>query len=380
MPGAARMPERACTAGMPETQGDVRECVVLDTGREPVQGEGYAQAIRLVMKGDAPEIGRDHNAVCYRVGLATTDGRPLAAVVKVPRMGPQRTNADTSFAWEARILASLPATGIAAGPGLLGRVTAGGTHFLFMEEVPGRHPDPRTHPLDPQRLRAILDQLYAMDARGLMHYDLKPANILVDGGQARFVDFEFARYRDFLETYTPASEAFCADYNVSIDPYLPGRSNVANFEFRALHFYLRDLAAAGADGDDLLRHWLRGKSGYHRRMAAFVAGLAHDSATSMALAAGLTPGQVRNRLEAAAQHQAMLANVFAEPQGGTARVERLLMAYRCAVFERHLAEAGQLRHAIQAAIAPGGALPGAYRQAVARVLELVRRSVADPPG
>ncbi len=66
------------------------------------------------------ELGRDHNAICYRVRLCAADGRPLAAVVKVPRMGPQRTNADTSFSWEARILASLPAAGITAGPGLLG--------------------------------------------------------------------------------------------------------------------------------------------------------------------------------------------------------------------------------------------------------------------
>ena len=378
------MPERACTDAVPETHAELSECVVLDAGRDPVDERGYAQAIRLVTQGSAIELGRDHNAICYRVRLCAADDRPLAAVVKVPRMGPQRTNADTSFSWEARILASLPAAGITAGPGLLGRVAAAGTHFLFMDEVPGRHPDPATHPLDAQRLHAILDELCAMDARGLMHYDLKPANILIDGGQARFIDFEFARYRDVLETYTRASEAFCADYNVSIDPFFPGRSNVANFEFRALHFYLRDLAAAGADADALLRHWLRGKSGYHRQMATFVAGLAETSATSMALAAGISPGKVRDRLDAAAQHQTMLADVFSEPREAATRVERLLMAYRCAVFERHRAGAEQLRRTVQAEIRPdatrSAALPRAYRQSVARVLELVGRSAGNPPG
>jgi predicted Ser/Thr protein kinase len=376
------MPERACTEGMPETGGELQDCVVLDAGRYPVNERAYAHALRLVMKGDAVELGRDHNAICFRVGLATADGRPLAGVVKVPRMGPQRTNADTSFAWEATILASLPAAGITAGPGLLGRVAADGTHFLFMDEVPGRHPDPATHPLDAQRLCAILDHLYAMDTRGLMHYDLKPGNILIDGAQARFIDFEFARYRDFLETYTPASEAFCADYNVSINPFFPGRSNVANFEFRALHFHLRDLAAAGADADAVLRHWLHGKSGYHRQIAAFVAGLAASSATSMALAAGISPGRARDRLDAAARHEAMLADVFADPREAAARVERLLMAYRCAVFEQHGAEAAQLRRTIQAEIRPDGTgvgtLPGAYRQAVARVLELAGRCLGNP--
>jgi len=372
------MPERALIDGMPRTHGELRECVVLDAGREPVDERAYAQAIRRLMQGDAVELGRDHNAICYRAGLVATDGRPLAAVVKVPRMGPQRTNADTSFAWEARILASLPVAGIGAGPGLLGRVVAGGTHFLFMDEVPGRHPDPATHPLDAQTLHAILEQLYAMDARGLMHYDLKPANMLVDGTRVRFVDFEFARYRDVLETYTPASETFCADYNVSGNPFFPGRSNVANFEFRALHFHLRDLAATGADAEALIRHWLRARSGYHRRMAVFVAGLADSSATGMALAAGIAPGRVRDRLHAAAQHETMLADVFAQPHEAAARVERLLMAYRCAVFERDAAEIERLRQTIRAAIGPDatrrGTLPGAYCQAVTRVVELVGRS------
>ena len=371
------MPERGELPAL-EARDGLRESVVLDAGCHAIVADSYARALRQVRRGEAVELGRDHNAIAYRVALAARDGRTLRAVVKVPRPGPQRTNADTSFAWEATILASLPAAGIAAGPGLLGRVAADGTHYLFMDEVPGRHPDPVAHPLDAVRLRAILGHLYTMDVRGLMHYDLKPGNILVDGDEARFVDFEFARYRDLLETWAPGSDDFCADFNVSPNPFFPGRSNVANFEFRALHFHLRDLAAAGADADALLRDWLRDKDAWHARMAAHLDGLAAGAATGMALAGGIAPAAARERLRAAAAHERMLAALFTAPHEAALPVERLLMGYRCAVFERRGADALALRRAVTAATtAPraGGALPAAYVDAVARVLELVGRSI-----
>lgn len=374
------MPERAAQAapqGHEELPGGYE---VLDAGREAFEEGAYALALRQLLRGEAVEIGRDHNAIAYRVGLRVSEGWTRAAVVKVPRAGPQRTNPDMSFAWEAAILRSLPDAGIAAGPALLGRVAARGTHFLFMEEVPGRHPHPADQPLDAQRLRAILAQLYAMDAHGLMHYDLKAGNILVDGNTARFVDFEFARYRDPLETYAPGSDAFCADFNVSANPFFPGRSNVANFEFRALHFYLRDAAAAGADADALLRDWLRGKSACHARVAVFLDGLSGRAAADMARAGGIARSEVQARLRAAAAHEGLLAALFAAPRAAVLPVERLLMAYRCAVFERRAADAGVLRRELRAALASpprdGAVLPPGYRDAVLRVLDLVGRSIA----
>lgn len=71
-----------------------------------------------------------------------------------------------------------------------------------------------------------------------MHYDLKLANILTQGAEVNFVDFEFARFRSHRNAYAPETAAFCADFNVSINAFFPARSNVANFEFRALHHYL----------------------------------------------------------------------------------------------------------------------------------------------
>jgi predicted Ser/Thr protein kinase len=355
------------------------ECIVLDTGTDPIDCRKFAGAIQAIMDGRVTELARDRNAICYRVQLARSNGASGAAIVKMPRMGPQRTNADTTFAWEAGILASLPAKGITGAPSLLGRVAAAGMHFLFMDEAPGKHPDPWTNPLEGHQLRAILDHLYVMDRQGFMHYDLKFANILVEGEHVEFIDFEFARFWDYRNVYAPLSEAFCVDFNVSSNPFFPARSNVANFEFRALHRYLYDVAATQSIASARIIDWLHGKSTYHRKMAGFFTELAETSVSHIALSSVIPIDEVRGRLCAAAAHESLLAVLFEQPHDAVARVESLLMAFRCAVFERRGTKAQQLRHTIQAEFRLDAthreAMPHAYKQAVARVLELVERSV-----
>lgn len=354
------------------------ECVLLDEGTEPIDCREFAVAIQLIMDGLVAELARDRNAICYRVQLARNNGTSGIAIVKMPRMGPQRTNADTTFAWEAGILASLPAKGITGAPSLLGRVAAAGMHFLFMDEAPGRHPDSWTNPLDGQQLRAILDHLYVMDSQGFMHYDLKFANILVKGEHVEFIDFEFARFWDYRNVYTPLNEAFCEDFNVSSNPFFPARSNVANFEFRALHRYLCDIAATQSNVNARLLDWMHAKSTYHRKMTGFFTELAETSSRHIALTSVITIDEARRRLCAAAAHESLLAGLFEQPHVTVERVESLLMAFRCAVFERQGIKAQKLRRSIQAEIrldaTHGEVMPRAYKQAVARVLDLVGRS------
>lgn len=359
------------------------ECVVLDAGIIPIDHRAFADAIRQVAKGEASELARDRNAICYRVNLARGDGASEPAIMKVPRMGQQRTNPETTFAWEAEILAALPAAGIPGAPTLLGRVVSDGRHFLFLNEIPGMHPDPRTNPLDGRQLRALLNHLYVMDTRGLMHYDLKLANILVEGVDVGFVDFEFARFRSHSNAYAPETAAFCADFNVSINAFFPARSNVANFEFRALHHYLDHSGTTPSEAEYLLFDWLRCKSGYHQKMAAFLADLQDTSIEDIAVTSGIPAAQAHALLGAAAEQETLFESMFAQPDEAVTRIERLLMAYRCAVFGRHATEAGQLRRTLQQFIHSHSArtepLFRAYGQAVARVLELVKCSVQAPP-
>jgi predicted Ser/Thr protein kinase len=357
---------------------------ILDAGPKAIDPGFYAGAIRSIVQGSVPEVAQDRNSTCYRVHLPEHGPAPEAAIVKVARPGPQRTNPDVSFEGEARILARLPEAGIANAPGLLARVEAGGRYFLFTTELPGKHPDPWRHPLDGERLRTILDGLYAMDRRGLMHYDLKNANILIAGNRAAFVDFEFARFVDCFAAYAPATARFCEDFNVSGNPFFPARSNVSNFEFRALHRHLVELRAtrSAAAADELLRAWLSGKSGYHRQRAGFLAELLATSLERVAGAGRIAADEARKRLIAAAEYESLLATLFADPHEPVASVEGSLIAFRCAIFERNADEATLRRKELLAGIARdaphAGALPDAYRQATWRTLDLVGRSVHPP--
>ncbi len=375
------MPASGAPAAGLGQRGSGAGLVVLDAGELPVDDQALAAAIGAILDGDATAFAHDRNSLCYRVPFPGPGAASDSAIVKAPRPGPQRTNDDATFAWEAAILAQLPAVGIASGPALLARVVAQGIHFLVTTELPGRHPDPRVHPLDRRQLLGVLDGLYAMDCRFLMHYDLKPANVLIDGDRAGFIDFEFARFVDPFGAYASAAATFCEDFNVSGNPLFPARSNVANFEFRALHRHLAELAATHSLGaaDALHADWLRGRSVYHRRMSGFLAELSETSAGRFAAGSGIDEDGARRRLLAAAAHEDLLAMLLAEPPASMVRIERLLMAFRCAVFERHDDEVRRLRDAavaeIRDAASTARGLPDAYTAAVARTLELVGRSV-----
>ena len=356
------------------------ECAVLDAGARPIAATEFGRAIAAIVAGAVPACARDRNAICYRVDLAESAGAAVAAIVKRPRMGPQRTNADATFAWEAAMLAALPAAGIGCAPALLARVVAGGEHFLFMTEMPGRHPDPADAPFDGPQLRSILDHLFEMDRRGLMHYDLKPGNILVEGDRAGFIDFEFARFQDSDQTWTAANAARCADFNVSGNPHFPAHSNVANFEFRALDRYLADIDVAAAGSAAALHgEWLAGKAVCHRRMALHLDAVPDPDIDRMAHAAGMSALAGRAKLRAAAAHERLLAGLYEQPHDAVLRIERLLMGFRCAVFERNAAAVRRLGAAATAMLDPAaahaGALPDAYRQGCMRILDLVARSV-----
>lgn len=368
-------------AATPAVPGDAGDIAVLDRGVPAADPGALAAAIAAIGTGRAPEIAHDRNAVCHRVTLTTDGGAPFPAIVKRPRPGPQRTNPDATFAWEAAVLARLPAAGIATAPALVARVAAGGTYFLFSTELPGRHPDARAHPLGEPQFAAVLDAVFAMDRVALMHYDLKPANILVDGNQAAFIDYEFARFGDPEAAFSAQSHADCADFNVSANPHLPARSNVANFEFRTLDRHLHELALAhsGLAADDALRGWLRCKAVFHRRMGLLLAARADGAAGAYAHAGGITPAAARERLRAAARYEQLLDALFSQPHDVVLRIERALMAFRCAVFERRSDAALLARNvvvdALDAEDACAPPLPPPYRAAALRVLEFVARSV-----
>lgn len=360
-------------------RGNVAGFAVLSRGPFAVDASALAAATRRLLDGDAPEVARDRNAICRRVQLPLRRGGEMASIVKEPRPGPQRTNRDTTFAKEAQVLARLPGLGITQAPGLIARVAAAGSHFLFAEELPGTHPDPRHNRLDAGQLEAVADVLFTLDSCDLMHYDLKPANLLVAPGAARFLDFEFACFHDHRGTYASATAVFCADFNAGCNPFVPARSNVANFEFRTLDRHLQAIAVSDRRAADaLLQDWLRVRAGYHRRMAALFSERA-TAAESVAVGSCCTVAKARAGLLAGADYETLIAGLLESGFAAVTAVERALMAFRCAVFERRGDDARRARTVALDALgsdrAGAAVLPPAYRDATLRVLDLVGRSI-----
>jgi len=369
-----------CAPSDPAAPSGGLDVTLLDVGTFAASAREIRYAIRSVCDGRAVELARDRNSICYRVPLAANAGVPGTAVVKVPRPGPQRTNDDVTFAHETAILARLPEAGIPNACTLVARARTGEGHFLLTTHVAGVHPDPASHPLDGRQLRAILDGLSGMDRQGLMHYDLNPANVLLDGDRPGFIDFEFARFELGLDAFAPATSAYCEDFNVSPNPHFPARTNVANFEFRTLCRYLAGLGKgmSASAVDDFFRDYLQEKSRCHERMADFLGGLDPMQVERMAARGGIGMTEARRRLGDGATFETTLAKLMQNASAPVAEIERALIDFRCAVFEHRLEDARGLRQGVHDRLRRGGidtnVLPVDYLEAMTRTFDLVGRT------
>ncbi len=138
------------------------------------------------------------------VYLAEHGQTGASAAVKVLRPGLAAGSAARRFAQEIEILQSLEHPGIARVLDA-GQATVNGHRRLYcaMEYIAGRHiiQHADINALDVEgRLRLFLlvcDALAYAHARGVLHRDLKPHNILVEmGAEPRIVDFGVARWAE----------------------------------------------------------------------------------------------------------------------------------------------------------------------------------------
>ena len=152
--------------------------------------------IAPALLGDAielhEEIGRGGMGTVHRAHHLRLD-RPVAVKFLAEALADQPEFAER-FLREARALARLH------HPGIVAVHDCGeqeGRAYIVMEYVDGP-PLSSLLPLPPERAREValqvLDALAHAHAAGLVHRDVKPANVLVDSaGQARLTDFGLAR-------------------------------------------------------------------------------------------------------------------------------------------------------------------------------------------
>jgi predicted Ser/Thr protein kinase len=347
------MAMRAEDALRPAPRTTIPALALLDTGEWSVTPADCEQVLRSIQDGHAPVLATDRNSVCHLARWPADAGFERNVVVKVPRLGPQRTNPDTTFAAEAAILARLSMRDIPDASRLVARVAAGDRHYLVVTHVDGVHPDPLVHPLTRRHLGSVVDSLGRMDELGLMHYDLKPANLLLAGERVAYLDFEFARFALHVDAFDPSHAAYVEDFNVSANPHFPSRTNVANFEFRTLHRYATALAEATSwsDARGFFRDWLACRKRWHARRARFYQELAAASAPELGVRGRLGEAEVHRRLADAAAFERSLSRMLADPEPWVVELEWSLVAFRCHVFERRVREARAQRDAIRATVA-----------------------------
>jgi serine/threonine-protein kinase len=169
----------------------------LDEARLPVCPRCLLDAdIPPALLGDAIElrevIGQGGMGTVHRAHHLRLD-RPVAVKFLAEPLAAEPGFADR-LRREARVLARL------RHPGIVGVHDYGeqdGRGYIVMEHVDGQ-PLSRLLPLPPDRARAValevLDALACAHAEGLVHRDVKPANVLIDtDGRARLTDFGLAR-------------------------------------------------------------------------------------------------------------------------------------------------------------------------------------------
>ncbi|HWB74551.1 MAG TPA: serine/threonine-protein kinase [Nannocystaceae bacterium] len=156
-------------------------------------------------------LGKGGMGVVYLAYDPELERKVALKLVRAQRSDHGPTNAQARLLREAQALAQL------RHPNVVGVYDVGTLDdevFIAMEYVPGRTLRQwidQTNPDWREILRVMIGAgrgLAAAHARGLVHRDVKPANIVVeDGGNARVLDFGLARTRQRDDDDTPSLEA-----------------------------------------------------------------------------------------------------------------------------------------------------------------------------
>jgi predicted Ser/Thr protein kinase len=322
---------RSATRG--QALGDL---TLLDIGDQPVKRHHLQELLNSLAQNRIPLIHRGLNSLCYKVLWACGHADFNHAVLKTARLHALRTNLDTTYANEARMLGLLSGLYIGGMPRLGARFRQHNRHYLLTSFVAGDHPHVLANPFKKTHLGTLLDTLFKLDINGILHYDLQSSNLLLTSTGVRLIDFEFTRKHNLLEAYHKKNQAFHRDYNTATNPYFPMRSNVCNFEFRTLHDYcLKSVHTHQRfNGMEFQRSFLRAKAGYHHKLKNHLTTLHTYAADEISRVSAKPVENVVAALRRAVHFEGILERLFENPDNDILESEEMLRHYRYLCFQQ----------------------------------------------
>lgn len=161
------------------------------------------------------ELGRGGMGVIYKARQTSLDRLCAVKMLKGPA-AETGAHSEDALQFEANAAASLD------HPNIVGIYEAGrdqGRLYFSMEYIPGENLElfSRTRMLDAEAvarlIRTVAGAISYAHRRGVMHHDLKPANIIIDpAGEPQITDFGLARRVDFERRADPTMAAGSPNY------------------------------------------------------------------------------------------------------------------------------------------------------------------------
>ena len=177
----------------------------------------------------------------------------------------QRVNAD--FHNEREILSKVSSLGERSQRYLADFTLKDGKNILISTFIEGKNPNPKTKPINQKSLNQLLDTLFELDKKGILHRDLKKENILIDNkDNIGLIDYGEAICFSPLDTENNSKNNNFPEF---IAP-----TNLRSLEDTFIFPYYEELKKINkAKAEQFFNDYIKAKANFHEKSALYLKNL-----------------------------------------------------------------------------------------------------------